>query len=172
MSPLTSPGRRPWRFVRRRLRRDGTAGATGGAHRTTADLKLAEEALRRSQADLAEARRELQLTIDTTPALVVTFDPDGAPNFVNRTWQDFTGLTLHQVRADGRSFFHPDDNDRADRAWRASLASGKPFADELRLGRADGSYRWHSSGACRCVTTPQDHQMVWASRSILGPKTG
>ena len=145
MPSSTLPSKRPWRFVRRRLLRGGIGNpVTGAPRRSIEDLKFAEEALRRSQADLAEARRELQLTIDTIAALVVTYDPDGKCNFVNRTWQDYTGITLQEATGDRRPDFHPDDNDRADRAWRASLATGEPFSIELRARRADGEYLWHS----------------------------
>ena len=136
-----SPSRPQWRLVRRRLRRDGTADGAG-SHRTIDDLRLADDLVLRSQTDPAEAR--LRLIIDTIPALVVAFDPDGRPNFVNRIWQAYTGLTLGQVRGEGRTFFHPEDTDRAERAWRASLASVKPFSMELRIRRADGTYRWHA----------------------------
>ena len=143
------------------------------AHRDIEDLKLTEEALRRSQADLAEARRELQLTIDTIPALVVTYDPDGRCDFVNRTWQDYTGITLQEAIGEGRPDFHPDDIDRVDRAWRASLATGEPFSVELRARRADGEYLWHS---IRRVPLRNDageiSQMVWRRLRYRGPKKG
>jgi len=106
------------------------------------DLKRSEQALRRSQADLADARRELQLTIDTLPALVSTYDRNGGSTFVNQTWQEYTGF--RGAKSEKRSDFHPDDIDRADRAWRASLATGEPFSAEVRARRADGTYRWHS----------------------------
>ena len=144
MPSSTSPSKRRWRFVRRRSLSPDTGDEVARAHRDIEDLKLTEEALRRSQADLAEARRELQLTIDTIPALVVTYDPDGRCDFVNRTWQDYTGITLQEATGEGRPDFHPDDIDRVDRAWRASLATGEPFSIELRARRADGAYRWHS----------------------------
>ena len=144
MPPSTSPRRRRWRFVRRRSLSPDAGDEVDRAHRQIQDLKVTEEALRRSQADLAEARRELQLTIDTIPALVVTYDPDGRCDFVNRTWQDYTGITLQEATGDGRPDFHPDDIDRVDRAWRASLATGEPFSVELRARRADGEYLWHS----------------------------
>jgi PAS domain S-box-containing protein len=55
------------------------------------DRRLAEEAQRRSEAALSEARRELQLTIDSIPVMVSTFDPDGTRSFVNQQWQNYTG---------------------------------------------------------------------------------
>ena len=144
MPSSTSPSKRRWRFVRRRSLSPDTGDEVARGYRDIQDLRLTEEALRRSQADLAEARRELQLTIDTIPALVVTYDPDGRCDFVNRTWQDYTGITLQEARGEGRPDFHPDDIDRADRAWRASLATGEPFSIEFRARRADGAYRWHA----------------------------
>jgi len=144
MPSSTSPSKRRWRFVRRRSLRHDTGDEVARAYRDTEDLKLTEEAIRRNQADLAEARRQLQITIDTIPALVVSYDADGRCDFVNRTWQNYTGITLQEARSEGRSDFHPDDIDRADRAWRASLATGEPFSIELRARRADGEYLWHS----------------------------
>ncbi|MGA2128543.1 MAG: PAS domain-containing protein [Xanthobacteraceae bacterium] len=104
----------------------------------------AETALRQREAQLAEAQRQLQLTIDTIPALVVTFEPDGARSFVNQTWRDYTGLTLQETAGEGIPYFHPDDLETAANAWRASLASGQPFLTQLRLRGRDGKYRWHT----------------------------
>ena len=104
-----------------------------------AEYTSSESALR-----LAEAQRELQLTIDTIPALVVTFQPDGTRSFVNQTWRNYTGLTLEQTTGEGRPYFHPDDLERAENAWCASLASGEPLLIELRLRGSDGAYRWHN----------------------------
>jgi len=100
--------------------------------------------LTKAEAQLAEIQRELQLTIDTIPTLVVTFQPDGRRTFVNQTWRDYTGLTLQETMGEGRPYFHPDDLQRADNAWRASLANGEPFLIELRLRHRDGNYRWHT----------------------------
>jgi PAS domain S-box-containing protein len=144
MSGSRSPSKRRWRVARRRLPRQGGLPAVAGPQRKTEALKDTDEALRRNQADLAEARRNLQLTIDTIPVLVDAFDRDGARNFVNRRWQEYTGVTLQQATAEARSYFHADDADAVDRAWRASLARGVPLAIESRIRRSDGVYRWHS----------------------------
>ena len=101
-----------------------------------------DAALRRSEARLAEAERELQLTIDTVPILVATFRPDGTRTFVNRTWRDYTGLQLED--AERTSIVHPDDAAGIAQDWRTALTAGAPLRFELRLRRADGAYRWHS----------------------------
>jgi PAS domain S-box-containing protein len=112
------------------------------------DRKRAEEALRQSEARLTDGERDLQMTIDTIPVFVATYRPDGTRTFVNRTWQEYMGLTLEEATgANARTFphFHPDDAERNDQAWRASLESGEPLSIEVRVRRADGQYRWHIS---------------------------
>jgi len=102
-------------------------------------------ALRQSEARLAQAERELQLTIDTIPAMVATYRPDGSRVFVNHVWCDYTGLSPEvAMDADRASIAHPDDVQRVNEEWQKSLAGGGPFKSEMRLRRADGAYRWHS----------------------------
>lgn len=108
------------------------------------DQKRAENALRRSEADLAEARRELQLTIDMIPALVANYRPDGSRDSVNQTWRNYTGLSLDEAKGQSWSIIaHPDDAESSENEWRVCLATGKPFHMAHRLRRADGEYRWH-----------------------------
>jgi PAS domain S-box-containing protein len=109
------------------------------------DRKRAEEALRQSEARLAAAERELQLTIDTIPTLVATYRPDGSRIFVNRTWREYTGESSQSAMVvEGASFVHPDDTERVEQEWRDALASGVSLQTEVRLRRADGAYRWHA----------------------------
>jgi PAS domain S-box-containing protein len=108
------------------------------------DQKRAEDGLRRSEARLAEAQRELQLTIDSIPTLVASYSPDGARDFVNQVWRDYTGLSREDAKGQSWSIIaHPDDTEESDREWRACLATGKPFHMAHRLRRLDGAYRWH-----------------------------
>ena len=105
-----------------------------------------DAALRQSEAGLAEAERELQLTIDTMPMLVATYRPDGTRVFVNQTWSDYTGLSRERaISVEDASIIHPEDAGRVFREWQKSLAAGVPFKAEMRLRRADGEYRWHST---------------------------
>jgi PAS domain-containing protein len=59
-----------------------------------ADKKAVEDALRRSEADLARAERELRHTLDTIPTLAWRARPDGFAEYLNKPWLDYTGLTL------------------------------------------------------------------------------
>jgi PAS domain S-box-containing protein len=132
-----------WYFVRRVPLRDdsGNVIAWYGAGYDIEDRKRAEFALRAREAELAEAQRELQATVDTIPVVVSCFLPDGSRVFLNKTGRDFTGLSEDDVRR-GKRAFHPDDRERIQAEWRACLESGEPFQAELRLRRRDGVYRW------------------------------
>src|SRR5204863_523136 len=85
---------------------------------------------------------ELQLTIDTIPALASRYRADGTTDFVNQTWRRYTGLTQESWTGRGSAVVHPDDRQRVEQAWAAHLAAAEPFDVELRLRRADGGYRW------------------------------
>src|SRR6185312_5735184 len=92
----------------------------------------------------ARLERELQATIDMIPAMVVRYRHDGSYDFVNRTWQDYTGLSHESVRGGPRArIIHPEDLPLLEDAWRVHLATGEPFEMEHRVRRADGQYRWH-----------------------------
>lgn len=97
----------------------------------------AEEKLRASE----EQYRSLA---DFIPGAVWTSGPDGAIDFANQYWFDFTGLTLEQTRGSGwTAMLHPDDAARVADVWAAALQRGEPVHVEYRLRRAsDGVYRW------------------------------
>ena len=86
---------------------------------------------------------DLQMLIETIPAMVVCALPDGSVEFTNRAWQEYTGGSLQQLRGSGwQTAIHPDDVSGFAEEWNASLTSGKPFATEMRMRRADGQYHW------------------------------
>lgn len=120
---------------------DGEVIAWYGATYDIEDRKRAEDALRRSEADLAKARQDLQLTIDTISTMVVVLDQDGKAYFANRPAQEYIGKDLPVEKV--RELIHPDDRDRVDRLWRTHLVTGEPFQTEQRMLRADGQYRWN-----------------------------
>ena len=93
--------------------------------------------------------RKLRDVIETIPTFAWTALPDGSVDFVNHYWKEYTGLSTEKtVGAGWREAAHPEDLVRNMEKWRASLANGKPFEDEVRYRRAaDGQYRWFLSRA-------------------------
>jgi formate hydrogenlyase transcriptional activator len=81
--------------------------------------------------------------IDTIPALAWSCLPDGANEFTNLRWRDYTGLSQAEALGFGwQGTFHPDDLGRVMENWRAVQASGEPSGVEARMRRFDGEYRW------------------------------
>jgi PAS domain S-box-containing protein len=104
------------------------------------------------QARIQQVRRQerkLRQAIETMPTFAWTALPDGSVDFVNRHWQEYTGLSAERTAGSGwQEAAHPEDLKRNVEKWRASLATGQPFEDELRYKRAaDGQYRWFLSRA-------------------------
>jgi PAS domain S-box-containing protein len=106
------------------------------------DRKRTEDALRESEADLAKARHELQLIIDTIPVLVLRHRADGIIDFVNEVGRVYSGITRTTWPSRTSVITHPDDVPRLEAAWDVALRTGESFESEVRLRRADGQYRW------------------------------
>jgi PAS domain S-box-containing protein len=100
--------------------------------------------------ELAEINAELQLQVGLLQHLPVsawTLKPDGTPDYVNQVWLDFSGQTLDFVRSHPEAWMtavHPEDREKASKAFWDGVRSGQGFAVETRSLRArDGTYRWH-----------------------------
>ena len=104
--------------------------------------RLRVQHLRREERKLSEA-------IETIPAMAWITGPDGAVQFRNQRWVDYTGLSqVGKAEEVGTIAVHPEDRDRIVRRMSGSFASGEPFEEEMRIRRADGEYRWF---LCRAV---------------------
>jgi PAS domain S-box-containing protein len=86
---------------------------------------------------------DLQLLIDTIPALIHTSLPDGYLDYFNQRWLDYLGVPLENIEGwKWTGSIHPDDVAGIVDKWRSCLASGEIFEHECRVRRADGEYRW------------------------------
>ena len=104
---------------------------------------FSKEQLKRA---LEEARRSsdrLRQVIDTVPALVWRNQADGAMEFVNQQYLDYTGLPESRALEWGLAkVVHPDDTDALSEDLRAIWTTGIKGPAEARLRRFDGEYRW------------------------------
>src|ERR1700732_1524907 len=97
---------------------------------------------------MAAPRREseslnIQLLVDSIPALIHTSRPDGYLDYFNKPWLEYLGATLEQVSGwNWTAFIHPEDLDGIVAKWRACLATGEIFEYEPRVRRGDGEYHW------------------------------
>jgi two-component system, cell cycle sensor histidine kinase and response regulator CckA len=84
------------------------------------------------------------LIAESIPHLVWVAGPNGATQYVNQRWQQYTGLAFGQAMGwDWQSAICPDDLPQTLDLWHNALRTGAPYAAEFRLRRADGEYRWH-----------------------------
>jgi formate hydrogenlyase transcriptional activator len=90
------------------------------------------------------AEQEYRDLVDIIPAMLWIALPDGSNTYVNRRYVEYSGMTPAQSAGVGwRVVAHPDDLQRHEGKWRASVASGEPHESEVRFRGADGQYRWH-----------------------------
>ncbi|MGB8007854.1 MAG: PAS domain S-box protein [Terriglobales bacterium] len=100
------------------------------------EQKQAEEAL------LAR-ERELNVIVNTVPALAWSARPDGSAEFFNQHYLAYVGLPLEKLQGSGWTVaVHRDDIASLFAAWQVMMAAGKPGEVEARLRRFDGEYRW------------------------------
>jgi formate hydrogenlyase transcriptional activator len=100
------------------------------------DLKRAEETIR-------DAEKDLRTILETIPAFVWTAGPDGALEFLTKSWlQRMRHTPADVLGGKWTAMIHPDDRDRLVQRWREAIAAGRPFEHEMRGCDAEGKYRW------------------------------
>lgn len=87
--------------------------------------------------------QQYQTIVDAIPLKIWTADANGANDFFNRRWYEYTGV--RPGRTDGNGWLdliHPDERALTESRWLHSLASGEDFEIEYRLRHKSGEYRW------------------------------
>jgi diguanylate cyclase (GGDEF)-like protein/PAS domain S-box-containing protein len=101
---------------------------------------------RRAEEALRESEDHYRHTVELSPHIPWTAEPDGVTVGASSRWLALTGST----EAGGKGWansVHPDDLAGASAAWFRSLENGEPYDFEYRLRMADGNYRWVRSRA-------------------------
>jgi PAS domain S-box-containing protein len=99
----------------------------------------------RQKADLAQGEIEARYRIlaEASPVILWARDAYGAPEFVNRAFRDFYGVTLAEAEATGWwPPVHPEDAPLFEKVALSAIREHKPFSAEARVRRADGEWRW------------------------------
>jgi PAS domain S-box-containing protein len=98
---------------------------------------------RRAEEIALRSEKELRDVVNAVPAFVWTTLPDGAVDFVNEHWLEFTGLSPQDALGwNWEAALHPDDRSRAVADWRAALKNEQSVEGEIRVRRVDGEFRW------------------------------
>jgi PAS domain S-box-containing protein len=121
------------------------------------DQHQAAEALRRSE----ERYRSL---VQAGAQVVWVTRPDGEVAEDSPEWRWITGQTAEEYLSKGwLEAIHPDDWERVETAWQASIRSGKVFDSRYRVRSRTGSYRHYD---VRAVPIERDGQIIeWVGAS-------
>ena len=114
-------------------------------------IKLQAARILEQERDAYQRRSEerYRRLMDVMPLCALGAKADGTIYYVNRVWQDYTGLSLRQTSGFVvPEVVHPEDVGGLVDAWGSALATGKPLERPFRLRRkSDGAWRWHLARA-------------------------
>ena len=114
---------------------------------------------------LRKSEKELRDVIDAIPTIAWSALPDGSNIYVNKRFAEYSGLSSEQAAGSGwQAAIHPDDLQQHLSKWKASVATGEPFENEVGMRRADGQHRWH---LCRGVPLRDDQKRIVRWYGIL-----
>jgi len=110
------------------------------------ERKRAEEERDESLRALRASEGQYRSLAEAIPQIVWTARPDGAVDYYNRRWFDYTGTTLEQTGGWGWGpVIHPDDLQRCIDRWTEAVRSGsltrwKPASSGPRTERTAGTW--------------------------------
>ena len=86
---------------------------------------------------------DARLVIDAIPALAWSSHPDGAVEFVNQKWHDYTGLSPEESYGCGwKAAVHSEDLSVMLANWGRSSDLEVSRESKVRLRRSDGAFHW------------------------------
>ena len=127
---------------------------------------------KRTEETLRESEERFREMADGLPFMLWVDDADGGPQFVNRTFCEFFGVTREQVHRDHWQMrIHPDDAAAYACEFTACIRERRPFHAECRVQNADGEWRWiESFGRPRYSVTGEFLGFVGTSPDITERK--
>lgn len=123
------------------LDNNGQIEAISGTGRDITDLKQTEE-------NLKESEGRFRNLADESPIFVFIVESEGKSTFSywNKTWLEYTGLTLDKALGDAwKSTVHPDDLSLVSKGYESAYKNRQPiFISSVRIQNKYGEYRWFS----------------------------
>jgi PAS domain S-box-containing protein len=95
---------------------------------------------------LRESEERFRTMADGLPLIVWVHDAEGRQQFVNRTFSEFFGVSLDEMKG-GRwqLLMHPEDAEAYSQEFLHCLQERRPFHGETRVRDAKGEWRWIES---------------------------
>jgi PAS domain S-box-containing protein len=112
------------------------------------DYELLDTEHQKTEDRLFEKEQDLHYLVVLGPQLPWTADNHGQLLYVDSRRLALVGLSLEQVIGDKwLQIVHPDDEDKARKAWAHSIRTGQALDVEYRIRDVSGSYIWVCSRA-------------------------
>ena len=103
---------------------------------------------KRAQEEIRKAGERFRFLAEAMPQKIFTATAEGAADYLNQQWMDFTGASFNDLQGGGwATFIHPDDLDESLRRWHHCVETKESFEFVHRVRRADGIYHWHLTRA-------------------------
>jgi PAS domain S-box-containing protein len=105
-------------------------------------------ARKQSERMVTESLERFRALADASPIGIAHTTPTGSVDYANKAWIDITGIEDFRNDDLVRRSIHPEDQPRSWNLLTEAATTGKPFADDMRWVRPDGTIR-HTN--CRAV---------------------
>jgi|GEM_PF-1621113 len=97
----------------------------------------------RNERELRVSQGRFRSLAESMPQIVWVARSDGAVEYFNQRWSDYTGQTFEASIGSGwLAAVHPEDTERAQQCWGDSVHTGLPYEIEYRFRGRDDQYRW------------------------------
>lgn len=112
-------------------------GGVAVFYRDITQRKLHEEAVLLNE-------KKFRGLADSMPQIVFVANNFGKVIYLNKRWNEYTGLTSREFNnLSLDKFVHPDDFQMVIDSWKICLKSGTKYSMECRIMNHLGEYRWH-----------------------------
>ncbi len=110
------------------------------------ELKRNEVAVREALNKIEESEKRFRKVANSAPVMIKMTDATGRINFVNKMWQEFTGVQASDyIGQKALQRVHPDDHQAAVSLYKSCVKRREEFRAEYRVRMHDDSYRWLSN---------------------------
>lgn len=92
---------------------------------------------------LKESEDKMRIITDAVPHMVWEIELDGTISYINKQWEDWSGLSLEEINRGGWSkVFHPEDGERVAIGWGEAFTNKNIYVGECRIKNPQGGYSW------------------------------
>lgn len=111
-----------------------------------------------------KSEMEFRGLVNFMPHKISIADADGNSVFYNKSWLDYTGMTMDEfLDSHWTDIIHPDHKEKVEAELEECLSSGKTLDLELKVKDKNGDYKWH---LCRAIAMKDDDIITsWISSS-------